>query len=198
MIPEEIKAVKGDKILPKFNKLVAWIDSQRLISVDDRVTTNTTPNGTYVSMVEGPASILTPLRVIQSGDKLYGVKEGYINNKLPFAFLSPSSNEPIINEDGIPLFLKIPKERPLFVVAVAEFDENLVFIKSFLTQLHGSEPDILPRPLEARYDPKLKIILGFMPLAFMRSDRFIQFVTHNLQARAYKHNGSYRVAFWPS
>lgn len=194
MIPDEIKAVKGDKILPKFNKLVAWIDSQRLISVDDRVTTNTTPNGTYVSMIEGPASILTPLRVIGSGTN-YGVKEGYINGKLPFALRGPPPL-PIVNEDGIPNFLDMPKERPLFIVAVVEFDENLVFIKSFLQQFHTERLERL-RPLEAEYDPTLKIVRGFMALAFMRSDRFIQFVTHNLQARAYKHNGSYRVAFWP-
>ena len=43
MIPDELKAEAGDKILPKFKKLVAWIDSQRLVSVDDRVLINSTP-----------------------------------------------------------------------------------------------------------------------------------------------------------
>ena len=186
MIPDEIKAEKGDKILPKFKKLVAWIDSQRLISVDDRVTTNTTPNGTYVSMVEGPPSIVTPLRVVQSGN-FFGVTEGYINGKIP----NPV-NFPIVDEQGVPkITFRIPKERPVFVRAAVFFDKNLKYLNSFI--IAKGDPD-----LSARYDPETEQLVSDIPLAFMRTDRFIQFVTHNLQVRAYKHNGSYRVVYWPA
>jgi len=193
MIPDEIKAVKGDKILPKFKKLVAWIDSQRLISVDDRVTTNTTPNGTYVSMVEGPPSILTPLRVILSGTKNYGVTEGYINGKLPEAF----TNVPIVDKEGVPELRKeIPEKKPFFVFATVEFNENFSYRRSFIS----ADPvdNFNSAALAAKYFPESKTIQADIPLAFMRSDRFIQFVTHNLQVRAYKHNGSYRVIYWPA
>jgi hypothetical protein len=186
MIPDEIKAEKGDKILPKFKKLVAWIDSQRLISVDDRVTTNTTPNGTYVSMVEGPPSIVTPLRVVQSGI-FFGVTEGYINGKIPIR-----ENNPIIDEQGTPIIKYImPKQRPFFVFCYVFFDKNFKYLNSYI----GARKDV---DLEARYDADLEQIASEIPLAFMRSDRFIQFVTHNLQVRAYKHNGSYRVVYWPA
>ena len=139
MIPDEIKAVKGDKILPKFKKLVAWIDSQRLISVDDRVTTNTTPNGTYVSMVEGPPSIITPLRVVQSGDKNYGVTEGYINGQLPFIGNFNGEEQRIVDEEGIRKFnLKMPEKKPFFVTAVVNYDLKLNFIKSFISSFPES------------------------------------------------------------
>ena len=196
MIPDEIKAVKGDKILPKFKKLVAWIDSQRLISVDDRVTTNTTPNGTYVSMVEGPPSIITPLRVVQSGDKNYGVTEGYINGQLPETF----KNQVIVDEQGVPdLRMVMPEKKPFFVFATVDFNENFSYRRSFITADSVATFNYFnSASLRAKYFPKSKIIQAEIPLAFMRSNRFIQFVTHNLQVRAYKHNGSYRVVYWPA
>ena len=193
MIPATLLAKKGDKILPAFQELVRWIDSQRLVSVDDRVLINTTPNGSLVSMVDRPPSILTPLRVILSGAKNYGVTEGYINGKLPEAF----TDVPIVDADGVPnLRRQIPEKKPFFVFATVNFNENFSYRRSFIS----ADPvdNFNSAALKAKYFPETKTIQADIPLAFMRSDRFIQFVTHNLQVRAYNHNGSYRVIYWPA
>jgi hypothetical protein len=191
MIPSELKAEKGDKILPKFKKLVSWIESQRLVSVDDRVTISTTPNGTHVSMVDRPPSIVTPLQLRLNGKGFFSITEGYINGKLP-----KIGNQDIVNPDGISAPpTKLPVVRPILVCASVKFDNNYKLITS---EIVCKEPKEIPRAGSANYLIDDKSITGLIPLAFLRRDIFIQFVTHNLQVRAYTHNGSYRIIYWPT
>jgi hypothetical protein len=196
MIPNELKAESGDKILPKFKKLVAWIDSQRLISVDDRVLINATPNGQHVSMVDRPPSITTPLQVRFSGDKFFSVGEGYINGKLPQIKPSNGQLQDIVDPDGVPAPpAKLPAERPILVCALVTFNEKFTLKSS---EIVCREPNEIPRAGSANYATKDKTISALIPLAYMRKDNFTQFVTHNLQVRAYIHNGSHRVIYWPA
>jgi len=196
MIPDELKADKGEKILPKFKKLVAWIDSQRLVSVDDRVLINSTPNGSLVSMVDRPPTISTPLQVRFNGDKLFSVGEGYINGKLPQIKPSTGQLQDIVDPDGLPAPpAKLPEERPVLVCALVTFTEKFT-IKS--SEIVCRKPNEIPRAGSANYAAKDKTISGLIPLAYLRKNNFIQFVTHNLQVRAYLHNGAHRVIYWPA
>jgi len=196
MIPDELKADKGDKILPKFKKLVAWIDSQRLISVDDRVLINTTPNGSLVSMVEQPPSIFTPLQVRFNGDKFFSVGEGYINGKLPQIKPSSGALQDIVDPDGIPAPpSKLPQERPIMICAQVVFDEAYRLKSS---EIVWKKPAEIPRTGSANYAAKDKTTTGLIPLAYLRANKLVQFVTHDLQVRAYVHNGSHRVIYWPA
>jgi hypothetical protein len=196
MIPSELKAEAGDKILPKFKKLVAWIDSQRLVSVDDRVLINSTPNGTFVSMVDRSPSIVTPLLVRLSGTKSFSVTEGYINGKLPQIKPSTGELQDIVDPDGFSAPpAKLPQERPILVCALVTFDD-LYRLKS--SEIVTRKPSEIPRPGSADYAVEDKTISGTIPLAYLRADKLVQFVTHNLQARAFLHNGSYRVIYWPA
>jgi len=196
MIPNELKAESGDKILPKFKKLVAWIDSQRLVSVDDRVVINSTPNGSLVSMVDRPPTISTPLQVRLSGTKFFSVSEGYINGKLPQIKPSTGQLQEIVNPDGLSAPpAKLPAERPILVCALVTFTEKFT-IKS--SEIVCKKPNEIPRAGSANYAAKDKTISGLIPLAYLRKNNFIQFVTHNLQVRAYLHNGSHRVIYWPA
>ena len=196
MIPEELKADKGDKILPKFRKLVAWIDSQRLVSVDDRVLINSTSNGTHVSMVDRPPSIVTPLQVRRNGAKFFSVGEGYINGKLPQIKPSTGKLQDIVDPDGIPAPpAQLPETRPILVCAKIIFDSEYRFKSSeIVTEI----PSKIPRSGSADYAAIDKTITGLIPLAYLRADNFIQFVTHNIQVRAFLHNGSHRVIYWPA
>jgi len=196
MIPAELKAESGDKILPKFKKLVAWIDSQRLVSVDDRVLINSTPNGQHVSMVDRPPTISTPLQVRFNGTKFFSVSEGYINGKLPQIKPSTGALQDIVDLDGVPAPpAKLPQERPILVCALVTFTETFTLKSSEIVYRKPSE---IPRTGSANYATTDKTISGLIPLAYLRRNNFIQFVTHNLQVRAYLHNGSHRVIYWPA
>lgn len=196
MIPDELKAEAGDKILPKFKKLVAWIDSQRLVSVDDRVLINSTPNGTHVAMVDRPPSITTPLQVRFNGDKFFSVGEGYINGKLPKIKPSNGQLQDIVDPDGVPAPpAKLPQERPILVCVLVTFTETFSLKSS---EIVTRKPTEIPRTGSADYAAKDKTTSALIPLAYMRKDNFTQFVTHNLQVRAYLHNGSHRVIYWPA
>jgi hypothetical protein len=196
MIPDELKAESGDKILPKFKKLVAWIDSQRLVSVDDRVLINSTPNGSLVSMVDRPPTISTPLQVRFNGTKFFSVSEGYINGKLPQIKPSTGQLQDIVDPDGIPAPpAKLPQERPILVCALVTFTETFALKSS---EIVCKKPNEIPRTGSANYAAKDKTTSGLIPLAYLRKNNFIQFVTHNLQVRAYLHNGSHRVIYWPA
>lgn len=196
MIPNELKADKGDKILPKFKKLVAWIDSQRLVSADDRVTINFSANGTLVSMVDRPPSIITPLQVRFNGEKFFSVGEGYINGKLPQIKPHIGELQDIVNPDGVPAPpAKLPQERPIIVCALVTFTETFALKSS---EIVWRKPIEIPRSGSADYLEKDKTTSGLIPLAYLRKDNFTQFVTHNLQVRAYLHNGSHRIIYWPA
>jgi hypothetical protein len=196
MIPKELEAKSGEKILPKFRKLIQWIDAQKLVSVDERVTINTTPNGTIVSMVDRPASIVTPLLVRLIGAKFYGVVEGYINGKLPQIKPSNGKLQDIVDPDGVPaLPAKLPETRPMMICANVRFDDSYRLISS---EIVCESPDKIPRAGSANYSAGTAEISGLIPLAYLRSNNLVQFVTHNLQVRAFSYNGTRRIMYWPA
>jgi hypothetical protein len=196
MIPDALLAKKGEKIFPKFRELVKWIDSQRLVSVDERVLINTTRNGSLVSMVDRPPSISTPLEVRLSGEDYFTISEGYINGRLPKIKSANGVLQEIVNPDGISAPpARRPTKRPIVICALVIFDQ---FFKIQSAEIVYEEPQKITRTGSANYVIESKIITGLIPLAYLRSNRFIQFVTHNIQVRAFLHNGSYRIIYWPT
>jgi hypothetical protein len=147
-------------------------------------------------MVDRPPTISTPLQVRFNGDKFFSVGEGYINGKLPQIKPSNGQLQDIVDPDGVPAPpAKLPQERPIIICAQVVFDESYKLKSS---EIVSRKPSEIPRTGSADYAAKDKTISALIPLAYMRKDNFIQFVTHNLQVRAYLHNGSHRVIYWPA
>ena len=195
-IPSELLASPGDSIRQKYTQLLAWIDAQKMISQDDRVTTNQTPNGQFVVMNQRPPSIVTPLQVAQSGKDGFVVREGYVNGRLPLILNKQGQEEPLVDPDGQPHKpAKLPPDRPILVVAEVTFTQTLALEKVLITT---KKPNELLRTGAANYSTGTGKITGHIPLAFNRSGTFIQFTLHNLQARAYLNEGQRRVIYWPS
>ena len=194
-IPSELLASPGDSIRQKYTQLLAWIDAQKMISQDDRVTTNQTPNGQFVLMNQRPPSIVTPLQVAQSGKDGFVVREGYVNGRLPVILNKQGQEEPLVDPDGQPHKpAKLPPDRPILVVAEVTFTDALALEKVLITT---KKPNELLRTGAANYSTGTGKITGHIPLAFNRSGAFIQFTLHNLQARAYLNEGQRRVIYWP-
>ena len=194
-IPSELLASPGDSIRQKYTQLLAWIDAQKMISQDDRVTTNQTPNGQFVVMNQRPPSIVTPLQVAQSGKDGFVVREGYVNGRLPLILNKQGQEEPLVDPDGLPHKpAKLPPDRPILVVAEVTFTQTLALEKVLITT---KKPNELLRTGAANYSTGTGKVTGHIPLAFNRSGAFIQFTLHNLQARAYLNEGQRRVIYWP-
>lgn len=194
-IPSELLASPGDSIRQKYTQLLAWIDAQKLVSQDDRVTTNQTPNGQFVVMNQRPPSIVTPLQVGQSGKDGFVVREGYVNGRLPLILNKQGQEEPLVDPDGQPHKpAKLPPDRPILVVAEVTFTQTLALEKVLITT---KKPNELLRTGAANYSTGTGKVTGHIPLAFNRSGTFIQFTLHNLQARAYLNEGQRRVIYWP-
>jgi hypothetical protein len=194
-IPSELLASPGDSIRQKYTQLLAWIDAQKMISQDDRVTTNQTPNGQFVVMNQRPPSIVTPLQVAQSGTDGFVVREGYVNGRLPVIVNKQGQEEPLVDPDGQPHKpAKLPPDRPILVVAEVTFTDTLALEKVLITT---KKPNELLRTGAANYSTGTGKVTGHIPLAFNRSGAFIQFTLHNLQARAYLNEGQRRVIYWP-
>ena len=194
-IPSELLASPGDSIRQKYTQLLAWIDAQKMISQDDRVTTNQTPNGQFVVMNQRPPSIVTPLQVAQSGKDGFVVREGYVNGRLPLIANKQGQEEPLVDPDGQPHKpAKLPPDRPILVVAEVTFTQTLALEKVLITT---KKPNELLRTGAANYSTSTGKVTGHIPLAFNRSGTFIQFTLHNLQARAYLNEGQRRVIYWP-
>jgi hypothetical protein len=196
MIPAALQARPGEKILPKFKELVKWIDSQRLVSVDDRVLINSTSNGSLVSMVDRPPSIVTPLQVRFSGDRYFTVGEGYINGRLPKIQPDRGELQEIVDPDGVSAPpKKLPIKRPLLVCAQVVFDNKF---KLESCEIVTKEPKELPRTGSANLAIEAEKMTGIIPLAYIRKNTFFQFVTHNLQVRAFEFNQIKTIIYWPS
>jgi len=196
MIPAALQAKPGEKILPKFKELVRWIDSQRLISVDERVLINSTINGSLVAMVDKAPSILTPLQVRFSGDKLFSVGEGYVNGRLPKIRPNQGDLQELVDPDGVPAPpKKLPLERPLLVCAEVVFDKEF---KLESCEIVTKEPKEIPRTGSANLAIKAEKMTGLIPLAYIRKNIIFQFVTHNLQVRAFEYNQIKTIIYWPS
>ena len=196
-LPAELLARPGEEIRPAYDRLLRWIEAQRLVSTDDRVKITPTPNGQLVHATERPPSIVTPLLVSPSGTGFYRVGEGYINGRMPVILTSSGAEKPLVDEDGVPHpAARLPPDRPILVVAEVAFTSALALEKVLITT---KRPRELLRTGTADYASATQgKITGHIPLAFNRSGRFIQFTLHNLQVRAYRDGSVPRVIYWPA
>jgi hypothetical protein len=195
-LPAELLARPGEEIRPAYDRLLRWIEAQRLVSTDDRVKITPTPNGQLVHATERPPSIVTPLQVNQAGANFYSVREGYVNGRLPL-IQTQQGEKPLVDEDGVPHpAARLPPDRPILVVAEVTFTSALALEKVLITT---KRPRELLRTGTADYASATQgKITGHIPLAFNRSGRFIQFTLHNLQVRAYRDGSVPRVIYWPA
>jgi len=222
MIPTRLRALKGDNILEKFNGLVAYVDSQKALSTDNRVQINETSNGTNITLLPefSALNFAYPLKINLLSDKLYTVSEGYVNNESPkiktgntpqlVDILHEGKNKGLIKPSIPP---KGPDEQWLFCVVIlqdttgpASLDRiNAIYIDCLNSQeIHEQEiiiPDmVLGGPHPARAIDGLNGKREFyVPLAFMNADRVLhQFTMHNVYLRPYKVGTQHRVVFWPA
>ncbi len=196
MYPDELKARPGDSIRQKYDQLLGWIASSKMISRDVRVIVNQTDKGQFVSLRQPPPVIETPLRVREAGIGFYTLGEGYINGRLPFVLTAQGKVLPLVDADGLsPGPSKLPTTRPLLVIAEVTFSSTLSFETARITT---KQPKELLKTGSANYvGSDKKKIVGHIPLAFLRKNRFFQFTLHNLQVRAYLNEGQPRVIYWP-
>lgn len=197
MIGEALKASPGENILRKYRQLADAIEALRLISLDDRIQVNQTPNGQHITLVDAPSSVFTPLQVRSAGQDLYSVGEGTINGRIPTIITRSGKEVPIVDEDGVPHPpATLGTERPIVVVAEVAFKGDLSLDR---VRIVTKKPSEIRRTGTANYVTAGQgQITGHIPLAFLRQGRFFQFVLHNLQARAYLQGGTPRVLYWPA
>ena len=221
MIPANLKAKAGDKILDKFRALVAYIDTQKILSTDDRVQINETGNGTNITLLPNPEflNFSYPLKINLLSNTQYRVSEGYVNNQSPKI---RTKNSPVLHD-----ILNL--EKGIGFIANSNPPKGNSEIWLFcVVFLDSASPDY-PTKIEVSYidclnsqqlqDQKIKIeelVLGaphpprpvdqynglrefYVPLAFMRADRVLhQFTMHNVYLRPYKVGVQHRVVFWPA
>jgi hypothetical protein len=131
-----------------------------------------------------------------SGSKFFTISEGFINGKLPK--IKPASGElqEIVNPDGVSAPpSRLPQKRPIVICALVVFDKSFKLERA---EIVYEEPQKIPRTGSANYIVENKQVTGLIPLAYLRSNRFFQFVTHNIQVRAFLHNETHRIIYWPS
>ena len=217
MIPNDLKAKAGDKILEKFKKLVAYIDSQKLRSVDERVQIQETGNGTNVMLLSKGGSLFFehPLKITLIDSNFYRVNEGYVNNEVPLFRTDgktgkvlrkidyPGANglipKNIFKEDTEWLFCYTQVNRQNNEPKVGYIEcmntelldkQNIIIDQLFLGKSHFA------RPVDEHSDVAFEY---YVPMAFMRQDKVIHnFCWHNINIRPYKIGITNRVIFFPS
>lgn len=193
----DLRAMPGDNIREKYERLLRHIEAQRLVSTDDRVLITPTPNGQHVTVAQRGPSIPIPLQVRQIGTDQFGVAEGYINGRLPLVQTISQGEKPLVDEDGVPHApARLSTDRPILVVAEVKFRGDFSLESIRITTKRPAE---LLRTGTANYVASgAGQITGHIPLAFNRGSRFIQFTLHNLQVRAYQDGKARRVIYWPA
>ena len=217
MIPNDLKAKPGDKILEKFKKLVAYIDSQKLRSVDERVQIQETGNGTNVMLRSKGENLIFdhPLKIRLINDDSYRVDEGYVNSVLPFVRTKGIRGKilrTITDNDGIGIIPKNIESKDLLWLFSCTFVTDqanrplVAYIECINTELLNQQNIIISelylgkshiaRPVDDVVDPKFEY---YVPMAFMREDKVIHnFCWHNIIVRPYKIGITNRVIFFPA
>lgn len=197
MIPNSLLASPGDNVLNKYNQLLSWINQQKIISNDENIQITQTSSGQRAHFIGKKLSLITPLFVSQIGPKTYRVGEGYVNGRLPTILPEKGEEQPLVDPDGaLHAPAPFPENKPFLVVVEITFTGSYG-LKS--VKITTKQPSELLRTGTANYVAAKEVqIIGHIPLAFYRKNRFIQFVSHNLQARSYNDNGISRVLYWPS
>jgi hypothetical protein len=216
MIPNDLLAQPGDKILGKFKKLVAYIDAQKALSTDERVQINETPNGTQIMLLPkgGNLSFEHPFKIKLEGRNAFRVSEGYVNNKLPLIRTRGINGKILHNilseTDGvgiIPSNLERPDTQWIFVctILVTSGNEELVaYIECINSELAEKQQILMEEMVlgKSHLPRNVDFFVGqrefYVPMAFMRTDRVIHnFTWHNIYYRTYKIGATNRVIFWP-
>ena len=215
MIPAELKAAVGDKILPKFKKLVAYIDSQKLLGVDDRVQINETGNGTYVNLLSRNLIFQHPLKIRLTDNYLYQVHEGYVNSEVPFfrtdgklgKILQPLDKPKANGVIPKNIFTKDTQWLFCYTFVTRKKNEPVVgYIECLNTELIDQQRIVIDqlflgkshvaRPVDTYTDVQYEY---YVPMAFMREDKIIHnFCWHNIIIRPYKIGITNRVIFYPA
>jgi len=221
MIPTRLRALKGDNILEKFNGLVAYVDSQKALSTDNRVQINETSNGTNITLLPefSALNFAYPLKISLLSKKDYRVSEGFVNNATPLIKTgnTPKSLRNILDKNGIGLVEDSSPSRGitekwLFCVvflqksgaeAIGTFEA--VYIDCLNSQqVQDQKIEIKNLVFGGPHSPReIDTFTGqrefYVPLAFMRADRVLhQFTMHNVYLRPYKVGTQHRVVFWPA
>lgn len=211
MIPTELLAVPGDKILPKYRKLLAYIDAQQLVPMNERIKINLTNNGTHVTILDdNTGSFAHPLKITLRGLTEYTVGEGYLNNVLAKLLNNKGKIKEVTLDEAVGFLPEdiLNRGEYLWVYTLLQkgdgmiaqyiecmdqsiMDRQLVNYENFVL----GNPHFPPRPVENATDGQREF---YIPLAFMRRDRKLhQFTMHNVYMRPYKVGINHRIIFWP-
>lgn len=190
-------AYPGDNILGKYRELTKWIEAQKIQSSDSLIQITQKVQGQDAYYIGQTPHVVTPLLVSQSGPNGFSVGEGYVNGRLPLIQPIIGDEQPLVNADGVRhSSAKLPETRPILVVAEVKFDANLAMQS---VKIVTKKPAELLKTGTANYaSTGTGSITGHIPLAFNRGSRFIQFVRHNIQVKAYVDSGVRRIIYWPA
>ncbi len=195
MYPDMLKARPGDSIRQKYEQLRDWVVSSKMMSRDIRVIVNQTDKGQQVYMRQDPPSVTFPFEVTRTG-RGFAVGEGFINGILPKIKTKSGSEVEIVDPDGVPAPpADLPQFRPLIVCAEVVFDKDFKLEKATIVVRRPTE---IPRAGSANLAIQATKMTGLIPLAFMRSSKFTQFVFHNLQVRAFENQEVKTIIYYPS
>jgi hypothetical protein len=211
MIPSDLLAVPGDKILPKYKRLLSYIDAQQLVPINERLKINLTNNGTHVTILDdNTGAFAHPLKITLRGLDEYTVKEGYLNNTEAQLITKERKLKFVTSPEAVGFIPEDKGNSGTYFWVYTQLQQGDTIIASYIEcmdsilmrdQLIVPEEFVLGGP----HLPPRKVVNVpdgdrefYIPLAFMRGDRKIhQFTMHNVYLRPYKVGINHRIIFWP-
>lgn len=220
MLPTKLYAKPGDRILPKFNELLHWIRSQRVVP-HERIRIAETAQGTIVHVEDRPVIVPTPLQVkVEQDEKYFTVSDGNVNEESPwyYDFIEGKYLQvrPYITKYG--RRIKMPdhkKDEEVYFFVVTRFISK-DFLMTEFSVYHNSieafnKPMLLAQKIAmkdiSRGIPYANTgIAGaapckgefYTPLAMLKDSILHQFTRHNLSNRVYLDGERKRMAYWPA
>lgn len=221
MVPEELYAKPGAKILPKFNALLHWIRRQRLMPASNNVQVSETAHGTLVSYEDRPLIVPHPWQVNLVGSRGFYLSEDSFVNGQPPLFYDETAGDyrsaaSFLRADNP---AKIPAHRldeEVHIYCVIRFlgeGENPLTSSGF-SVIHASVEAFTEAAREANSIGVGEIAMGvpyrntgkgeatiasaefYIPIAFLRYGTVHQFVRHNVNYRIYYDSERKRMAYW--
>lgn len=218
MVPQELYAKAGDKILVKFNALLAWIKSQRIIA-NERIKVVETAHGMQVYVEDKPQIIEYPLRITILGDEEYfTVGEGYVNMGSPDFYDWDDGKyrqvDPFMTKVGKTARIPdhVPEEAVYFFVVVrfrsAGFKMEQFSVVQYCVEAVNT-PELRARDISIK-DLSMGIPYRntglaemadcrgefYVPLAVLKNGTLNQFNRHHVMTRVYLDGERKRMTYW--
>lgn len=221
MVPDNLYAKPGEKILPKLNDLVGWAKRQRIIPGGENVYVSETASGTIVTYEDRPVILSHPFQILLADDRSFYLAQNSYVNGVPPVFYDQTAGQYLrtdlyLRQDNPARIGEYSREEEVYFMIVVRWlgSGQAPLTSGSFTVFHASVEALTQPQMLAQGAALQDVAMGipykntgkanaavctaefYIPIAFLRYGVVHAFVRHNLNYRIYYDTERKRMAYF--